>query len=66
VAGGGVTPDNMAGWKQAGATGFGIGGKLYTPGVALDELRRRAEAFSNGAPGALWPYDGGSNSGEQR
>jgi 2-dehydro-3-deoxyphosphogalactonate aldolase len=46
VAGGGVTPDNMAGWKQAGATGFGIGGKLYTPGVALDELRRRAEAFA--------------------
>lgn len=42
---GGITPDNMAGWKQAGATGFGIGGQLYTPGVALDELSRRAQAY---------------------
>lgn len=42
---GGITPENMTGWKQAGATGFGIGGQLYTPGVALDELSRRAQAY---------------------
>lgn len=42
---GGITPENMAGWRQAGATGFGIGGQLYTPGIALDELQRRAEAY---------------------
>ncbi|SHN40952.1 2-keto-3-deoxy-phosphogalactonate aldolase [Duganella sacchari] len=42
---GGVAPDTMAGWFKAGATGFGIGGNLYTPGVTLDELRQRADAF---------------------
>lgn len=42
---GGVTPDTMAPWRAAGAAGFGIGGALFTPGVAPDELRRRARAF---------------------
>ncbi|KQQ33568.1 2-dehydro-3-deoxy-6-phosphogalactonate aldolase [Duganella sp. Leaf126] len=42
---GGVTPDTMAGWKKAGATGFGIGGALFTPGVSLEELGARAAAF---------------------
>ncbi|MET0320306.1 MAG: 2-dehydro-3-deoxy-6-phosphogalactonate aldolase [Duganella sp.] len=42
---GGVTPDTMGGWHKAGATGFGIGGALYTPGVTLDVLRERATAF---------------------
>ena len=42
---GGVTPDTMAGWVKAGATGFGIGGALYTPGVTLDVLAERAAAF---------------------
>lgn len=42
---GGVSPDTMAGWYKAGATGFGIGGNLYTPGVTLDELKQRAETF---------------------
>jgi 2-dehydro-3-deoxyphosphogalactonate aldolase len=42
---GGITPDNMDGWVRAGATGFGIGGALFTPGVTLDELAGRAAAF---------------------
>jgi len=42
---GGVTPETMAGWKKAGATGFGIGGALFTPGVSLEELGERAAAF---------------------
>lgn len=42
---GGVTPDTMEGWVRAGATGFGIGGQLFTPGVTLDELAQRAAAF---------------------
>ncbi|TFW16342.1 2-dehydro-3-deoxy-6-phosphogalactonate aldolase [Duganella callida] len=42
---GGVTPDTMAGWVKAGATGFGIGSNLYTPGVTLDELAERAATF---------------------
>lgn len=42
---GGVTPENIASWRAAGAAGFGIGSALFTPGVALDELRSRAERF---------------------
>lgn len=42
---GGVSPDTIAPWVAAGATGFGVGGQLYTPGVALDELAQRAARF---------------------
>ncbi|MCE3606237.1 2-dehydro-3-deoxy-6-phosphogalactonate aldolase [Massilia sp. P8910] len=42
---GGVAPDTMAAWVAAGATGFGIGGALYTPGVTPQELGARAAAF---------------------
>lgn len=44
---GGVAPDTMAAWMKAGATGFGIGGALYTPGVTLGQLKERAESFVN-------------------
>lgn len=49
---GGVVPDQIGEWKAAGATGAGIGGALFTPGVALDELARRAQAFV-----AAWRQD---------
>jgi 2-dehydro-3-deoxyphosphogalactonate aldolase len=42
---GGITPETMEGWVRAGATGFGIGGALFTPGVTLDVLAERAAAF---------------------
>ncbi len=42
---GGVTPASMAAWVAAGATGFGIGGQLYAPGVPAPELGQRARAF---------------------
>jgi 2-dehydro-3-deoxyphosphogalactonate aldolase len=42
---GGITPETMEGWVRAGATGFGIGSQLFTPGVTLDELAQRASAF---------------------
>ena len=42
---GGITPDNMGPWVAAGAGGFGIGSALYAPGVAADEVGRRARAF---------------------
>lgn len=42
---GGVSPDSMAAWVKAGATGFGIGGNLYTPGVTLEQLAERAASF---------------------
>ena len=43
---GGVAPGQIAAWKAAGATGAGIGGQLYTPGVTLDDLAARAAAFA--------------------
>lgn len=39
---GGVTPETIAPWVKAGATGFGIGGQLFAPGVSLADLRAKA------------------------
>ncbi|WP_322405121.1 2-dehydro-3-deoxy-6-phosphogalactonate aldolase [Massilia luteola] len=42
---GGVAPEQIPAWKAAGATGAGIGGQLFAPGVGLDALAARAAAF---------------------
>jgi 2-dehydro-3-deoxyphosphogalactonate aldolase len=42
---GGITPDNMTPYVDAGARGFGIGSALYTPGLEAAEVGRRAHAF---------------------
>jgi 2-dehydro-3-deoxyphosphogalactonate aldolase len=42
---GGVTPENVAAYRAAGADGFGIGSALYKPGMSREELTRRAAAF---------------------
>ena len=42
---GGITPDNMAPWRAAGAAGFGLGSALYRPGAAAAEVRIAAERF---------------------
>ena len=42
---GGVTADNMAAYRQAGATGFGIGSALYKPGQPLKQTVQSAQAF---------------------
>ncbi len=39
---GGVTPDNMADWLEAGASGFGIGSSLYKPGMSVDAVGEAA------------------------
>jgi 2-dehydro-3-deoxyphosphogalactonate aldolase len=39
---GGVSAGNLRDWRLAGADGFGIGGRLYEPGVTLPELEGRA------------------------
>ncbi|SEL60083.1 2-keto-3-deoxy-phosphogalactonate aldolase [Pseudoxanthomonas sp. GM95] len=44
---GGITPDNMGAYRKAGASGFGIGSALYTPGLDAAEVGRRAHAFIN-------------------
>lgn len=43
---GGVTPEQIPAWKDAGASGAGIGSQLYAPGVALDALAQRAAAYT--------------------
>ncbi len=39
---GGVTPENMAEWIKAGASGFGIGSSLYKPGKSVAEVSESA------------------------
>ena len=43
---GGITPDSMAAWVKAGATGFGIGSQLYAPGTSADQVLARGHAFA--------------------
>lgn len=45
---GGVTPDNMKPWLDAGATGFGLGSGLYRPGQSQSVTRDKARAFVAG------------------
>lgn len=42
---GGITPDNLAPWLQAGAAGFGLGSALYAAGVTPAEVAARARRF---------------------
>lgn len=39
---GGVSAGNLSEWVRAGADGFGIGGRLYEPGIAIPDLENRA------------------------
>ncbi len=39
---GGVEADDFAQWQAAGATGFGLGTALYTPGLSAQEVGARA------------------------
>ncbi|MCU0815057.1 MAG: 2-dehydro-3-deoxy-6-phosphogalactonate aldolase [Cypionkella sp.] len=42
---GGAGPQNFAEWAKAGATGFGIGTALYTPGLSVAEVAERAASI---------------------
>jgi 2-dehydro-3-deoxyphosphogalactonate aldolase len=42
---GGITPDNMAAYLSAGATGFGLGSALYAPGRSAAQVQETAQAF---------------------
>lgn len=42
---GGITPDSLATWLNAGAAGFGLGSALYAPGLAPGEVAVRARNF---------------------
>ena len=42
---GGITPENMAAYRAAGANGFGIGSALYKPGTTADAVNANATKF---------------------
>jgi len=48
LAVGGVKPDNMRPWLDAGATGFGLGGGLYQPGQSAADTLAKAKAYVAG------------------
>jgi 2-dehydro-3-deoxyphosphogalactonate aldolase len=48
MAVGGIKPDNMRSWLNAGAAGFGLGGGLYRPGQSAAETLEKARAYVAG------------------
>jgi 2-dehydro-3-deoxyphosphogalactonate aldolase len=42
---GGITPDNMGSYLNAGANGFGLGSALYKPGSSAQQVRVAAQRF---------------------
>lgn len=47
---GGITPESMAAYLDAGANGFGIGSALYKPGMAADTVTANAIQFRAAYP----------------
>jgi 2-dehydro-3-deoxyphosphogalactonate aldolase len=45
---GGIKPDNMRPWLDAGATGFGLGSGLYKPGQSPGQTVQNARAYAAG------------------
>ncbi len=44
---GGIKPDTMAEYVRAGASGFGLGSALYTPGSSAADVGTRARRFAD-------------------
>jgi len=51
LAVGGIKPDNMQPWLDAGAAGFGLGGGLYQPGQSAEATLEKARAYAAGVRG---------------
>ncbi len=49
---GGIKPDTMAPWVEAGASGFGLGSALYRPGDSAATVASNARAFIDGLAAA--------------
>lgn len=45
---GGIKPQNMRGWLDSGAVGFGLGGGLYRPGQSASETLDKARSYVAG------------------
>jgi 2-dehydro-3-deoxyphosphogalactonate aldolase len=50
---GGIAPDNMAAYRTAGASGFGIGSALYKPGMDAQAVGACAQAFCDAWAGTM-------------
>lgn len=48
---GGIKPDNMQPWIDAGAAGFGLGGGLYAAGQSAETVSAKAKAYVTGMRG---------------
>ncbi|MCG7394124.1 2-dehydro-3-deoxy-6-phosphogalactonate aldolase [Microvirga sp. ACRRW] len=44
---GGIKPDNMKPYVDAGANGFGLGSALFTPAMSVEEVGSNARAFAS-------------------
>jgi 2-dehydro-3-deoxyphosphogalactonate aldolase len=44
---GGIKPDTMKAYVDAGANGFGLGSALFTPAMSVDEIGRNGRAFAD-------------------
>lgn len=42
---GGIVPEGIAPWRDAGAAGFGLGSALYAPGMTASDVATRARRF---------------------
>lgn len=52
---GGVSADTIADWRGGPAQGFGIGSSLFKPGMAAEEVGRRAHALTEAIRGFVDP-----------
>jgi 2-dehydro-3-deoxyphosphogalactonate aldolase len=50
---GGIAPVTMAGYRAAGASGFGIGSALYKPGMTADAVGQAARTFADAWTGTM-------------
>lgn len=50
---GGITPDNMAAYRAAGAAGFGIGSALFRPGMSTAQVGEAAVRFHDAWAGTM-------------
>jgi 2-dehydro-3-deoxyphosphogalactonate aldolase len=50
---GGIAPATMAGYRAAGASGFGIGSALYKPGMDAAAVAASARAFADAWAGTI-------------
>ncbi|MDU8911902.1 2-dehydro-3-deoxy-6-phosphogalactonate aldolase [Aestuariicoccus sp. MJ-SS9] len=44
---GGISPDTMSAYFKAGVNGFGLGSALFKPDYSLDDIGKRAVAFTD-------------------